>query len=154
MGKTPVSDEIPQLISARALARRLGVKTETLKSWRACGRGPKNWLHLSETHVVYDVDQVEAWIKARRRSEPTANPGDQLRGEVRNDPPELPGAARPRRFRRRSHDPRPDSLRIAVWHARRIQPSTAASRRREASGTELEEGGTPDDEVAPPTMKQ
>jgi len=56
-------------LSAREVARHLGVKVGTLAKWRYLGKGPKGWLHLSETHVAYPVAELEAW-KAERASCP------------------------------------------------------------------------------------
>jgi hypothetical protein len=48
-------------ISARDLARRLGVKSGTLAKWRRTGKGPTEFLHLSGTLVVYDLRAVIEW---------------------------------------------------------------------------------------------
>jgi hypothetical protein len=62
------TDGIPQFLSARDLAKRLGVKTETLKAWRGRSRGPQGWVHLSQTHVAYLILEVERWLEERQRN--------------------------------------------------------------------------------------
>jgi predicted DNA-binding transcriptional regulator AlpA len=52
-------------LSAREVARLLGIKTATLAKWRYLGKGPKGWLHLSETHVAYSVAELETWMAER-----------------------------------------------------------------------------------------
>jgi len=52
-------------ISARDLARRLGVRTGTLAKWRRTGRGPATFMHLSRTLVVYDLQSVVEWERKR-----------------------------------------------------------------------------------------
>jgi len=56
-------------ISAQVVARRFGIKTGTLSKWRLLGRGPKGWLHLSATRVVYPEAAVDEFLR-----ELTANP--------------------------------------------------------------------------------
>jgi transposase-like protein len=41
-----------------AVAKRLGVKTSTLKKWRSVGKGPEAWRRVSTTVVVYLVSGV------------------------------------------------------------------------------------------------
>lgn len=41
-----------------AVAKRLGVKTSTLKKWRSTGKGPSAWRRVSKTVVVYLVSGV------------------------------------------------------------------------------------------------
>jgi predicted DNA-binding transcriptional regulator AlpA len=54
-------------LSAREVARHLGVKTATLAKWRYLKKGPPGWIKLSETHVAYPAGELEAW-KVRRAS--------------------------------------------------------------------------------------
>ena len=64
-------------IPARDLARRLGVKTATLAKWRQLGRGPRGWIRVSETFVVYPLDEVEMFLAERvelGRPKKPANP--------------------------------------------------------------------------------
>ena len=58
-------------ISSSAVARRLGIKTQTLAKWRCPKRGPKGWIHLSATRTVYPEHAVEDFIRelAERRPE-------------------------------------------------------------------------------------
>jgi predicted DNA-binding transcriptional regulator AlpA len=48
-------------LSAREVARHLGVKTATLAKWRYLGKGPKGWIRLSGTYVAYPVAELEVW---------------------------------------------------------------------------------------------
>jgi transposase-like protein len=50
-------------IQARHVARTLGIKTGTLAKWRSQGRGPKGWLRLGRTSVVYPRDEVEKFLR-------------------------------------------------------------------------------------------
>ena len=54
-------------ISAREVAALLGIKTATLARWRRFGRGPKNWLRLSATFVVYPHEDVQEFLEKNRR---------------------------------------------------------------------------------------
>ena len=47
-------------------AKRLGVSKSTLAKWRLGGTGPR-YSKLSRKLVVYDVDELDAWVKARER---------------------------------------------------------------------------------------
>lgn len=51
-------------MQARAVAKRLGIKTDTLKKWRRAGRGPRGWRKSGKTVVLYPVAEVEAWIRS------------------------------------------------------------------------------------------
>lgn len=51
-------------MQARAVARRIGIKTDTLKKWRRTGRGPRGWKRVGKTVVLYPVREVEAWIQS------------------------------------------------------------------------------------------
>jgi transposase-like protein len=50
-------------VQARQVARSLGIKTGTLAKWRRQGRGPKGWLRISRTSVVYPQDEVEKFLR-------------------------------------------------------------------------------------------
>ena len=52
-------------LPARAVARILGVKTATLSKWRQRGYGPQAWIAISQTLVVYDADEVRAFLEER-----------------------------------------------------------------------------------------
>jgi transposase-like protein len=41
-----------------AVARRLGLETDTLKKWRSQAKGPKGWKRVSPTVVMYPVAEV------------------------------------------------------------------------------------------------
>lgn len=56
-------------LPAREVARLLGVKTKTLASWRARGKGPGGWFHISPTLVVYSRSAVETYIAERQELE-------------------------------------------------------------------------------------
>lgn len=51
-------------MQARELAKRLGIKTDTLKKMRRQGRGPRGWKKSGKTVVLYPVAEVEAWIRS------------------------------------------------------------------------------------------
>lgn len=48
-------------LPAPVVARKLGIKTATLAQWRRLGKGPKGWVHLDPTHVLYPAEEVDAW---------------------------------------------------------------------------------------------
>ena len=48
----------PAWMKSSAVARRLGLETDTLKKWRAQGKGPKGWKRVSPTVVMYPVAEV------------------------------------------------------------------------------------------------
>ena len=49
------------MISAQALAKRLGLKTETLGKWRRLDKGPRGWFYASQNRVIYPLDAVEQY---------------------------------------------------------------------------------------------
>jgi hypothetical protein len=54
----------------RSQAERLGLKPKTLENWRCLGKGPP-FIKLGDgpgASVVYDDDDVDAWLAARRRN--------------------------------------------------------------------------------------
>jgi len=51
-------------IAAPKVARLIGIKTQTLAKWRCHGKGPKDWLQVSATHVTYPVGEVEKFLAA------------------------------------------------------------------------------------------
>ena len=55
-------------LSAQAVAQLIGIKTATLAKWRRAGRGPAGWFHVSATLVVYPVDEVERYVRERKRT--------------------------------------------------------------------------------------
>lgn len=57
-------------LSARDVARHLGIKVGTLAKWRYLGKGPKGWIRLSETHVAYPLAELEAWKTERVAASP------------------------------------------------------------------------------------
>ena len=67
----PRFSSIPNLISAKDLAARLGIKTATLAKWRQLGRGPQGWIYLSATLVVYPLDEVEKFLAERAAHQAT-----------------------------------------------------------------------------------
>ena len=52
-------------ISSRRAAEMIGWKTATLANHRSRGDGPKGWIRLGRTSVVYPLDEVERWISER-----------------------------------------------------------------------------------------
>jgi transposase-like protein len=62
-------------IPAREVAKILGVKVATLAKWRQLGKGPKGWIYLSETLVVYPVSEIEHFLKEREGSVPANKRG-------------------------------------------------------------------------------
>lgn len=53
-------------MKAAAVAKTLGVKTQTLRKWRMQGRGPTGWVKQSKTLVTYDETAVEEYLRTRR----------------------------------------------------------------------------------------
>jgi len=51
-----------ELISAEALARRLGILTATLAKWRRSGKGPNLWVYTANNRVVYPESAVEEYV--------------------------------------------------------------------------------------------
>jgi hypothetical protein len=45
-------------MQSKAVAKLLGVKTNTLKKWRGQGKGPKGWKRVAPTVVMYPVAEV------------------------------------------------------------------------------------------------
>lgn len=56
-----------RLIPSSEVARRLGIKTQTLTKWRMLGKGPRNWVKISTTFVCYPEKEVERWLAELRR---------------------------------------------------------------------------------------
>jgi len=63
---SPASD--PLIIRPTELASMLGIKLDTLRRWRKCGRGPA---FVSETprSTVYLRDAVEHWLRTNQRTQ-------------------------------------------------------------------------------------
>jgi hypothetical protein len=62
-----------RLVPSREVARRLGIKTQTLAKWRCEGRGPTGWFHLSATRCVYPEEAVDAFIRHLAEQRPDFN---------------------------------------------------------------------------------
>lgn len=62
-----------RLILSGEVARRLGIKTQTLAKWRCQGRGPQGWLHLSATRCAYPEDAVEEFVRRLSEQRPSFN---------------------------------------------------------------------------------
>lgn len=56
-----MDDRLP----AACVARLIGIKTPTLAKWRCLGKGPKNWIRVSPTHVTYPRSEVEKFLAER-----------------------------------------------------------------------------------------
>jgi hypothetical protein len=50
----------------RLAAERVGLKPKTLENWRCQGNGPP--FYKVGARVVYDDADVDAWMRARRRT--------------------------------------------------------------------------------------
>ena len=61
----PLEDHLP----ARVVARLLGIKPKTLAAWRAKGKGPSGFFHVSPTLVVYPRSAVEAFLDEAKRGD-------------------------------------------------------------------------------------
>lgn len=63
-----------EYITARNLAKKLGVRVTTLSRWRRCPTptGPQGWIKYSATVVVYPADQVEKWLAEREKGRTVA----------------------------------------------------------------------------------
>jgi predicted site-specific integrase-resolvase len=53
-------------LSARTVAKVLGIQTATLAKWRREGRGPSGHFHVSGTLVLYPAEEVERFLNERR----------------------------------------------------------------------------------------
>lgn len=53
-----------QLLTTRETAELVGFKEQTLKNWRATGRGPA-FIRVNGRSVRYRLDAVQAWITAQ-----------------------------------------------------------------------------------------
>jgi len=49
-------------IPSSAVARLIGVKTQTLAKWRFLGKGPHGWVRVSATLVTYPRTEVERYL--------------------------------------------------------------------------------------------
>jgi len=63
----PVS-ALVERVPARIAARLLGVKVGTLAKWRYLGKGPRGWVRVSATLVVYPVPEVGRFLAERTGS--------------------------------------------------------------------------------------
>ena len=55
-----------KLIASNRVAAMLGIKTGTLAKWRSQNRGPRNWIPLSTTLVVYPEEEVARFVEERK----------------------------------------------------------------------------------------
>ena len=53
-------------MKAAAVAKAIGIRTQTLRKWRMQGRGPKGWVKHSKTLVTYDESEVEEYLQIRK----------------------------------------------------------------------------------------
>jgi predicted DNA-binding transcriptional regulator AlpA len=61
--------------STKQQAERIGLAPKTLDNWRSAGQGPP--YYKLGNRVVYDDDEVDAWLAERRRTstaEPSPSP--------------------------------------------------------------------------------
>lgn len=63
----------PVYIPSSEVARRLGVRRQTLAKWRMTGRGPEDWFYLNPTRCLYSVAEVEAYIRRLVARRPPLN---------------------------------------------------------------------------------
>ena len=82
MKATDRLDVLPSYLPSAAVARCLGIKTQTLAAWRCQGKGPKGWIHLSATRVVYPEAEVEEFIRTLAGRRPDFNFGQQTAGRI------------------------------------------------------------------------
>ena len=61
------------LVNTRTLAERLGLQAKTLLNWRVSGRGPV--YRKLGGRVMYDLDDVQRWIDASKRTSTSDNNG-------------------------------------------------------------------------------
>ena len=52
-------------VTSKVAAEMIGWKTATLANHRSRNEGPKGWIRISRTTVVYDVAEVERFLSAR-----------------------------------------------------------------------------------------
>ena len=62
-----------RLLPSSEVARRLGVKRQTLSKWRMKRRGPQGWFHLNPTRCVYPESEVTAYIRGLADRRPAFN---------------------------------------------------------------------------------
>lgn len=55
-------------VSSRRAAQLLGVATKTLANWRMRGEGPKGWVRIGKTLVVYAVAEIEEFLRSKEES--------------------------------------------------------------------------------------
>jgi predicted DNA-binding transcriptional regulator AlpA len=65
------SASIPELINTEQLARKLGLKPNTLAQWRLAGSGPQ-YVKIGR-RVRYRVTDVQGWITAQNRQSTAAS---------------------------------------------------------------------------------
>ena len=68
----PVATADRHLLSSE-VARRLGVKRQTLARWRMKGLGPNGWFYLNSTRCLYPETEVDAYIKSLVERRPVFN---------------------------------------------------------------------------------
>lgn len=56
----------PSLVSTAEAAQRLGVKEQTLRSWRSKGRGPA-YVPFGKNTVKYDLRDLDQWVADHKR---------------------------------------------------------------------------------------
>jgi hypothetical protein len=81
------NDNPQNFLSSSQLARRLGLKDQTLRKWRWEGRGPI-YCRLGDNikaRVIYRSEDVESWLKQREfhnTAEETVRVGARVREEA------------------------------------------------------------------------
>jgi len=65
---------LDDLLTADALAARLGLSRQSLAVWRLNGSGPP--FYKAGSRVLYRTADVEAWLESRRRTSTSARAND------------------------------------------------------------------------------
>lgn len=60
-------------IPSSVVARRLGIRTQTLAVWRCKGKGPRGWIHISATRVAYPEEEVDVFLRTLADRRPVFN---------------------------------------------------------------------------------
>ena len=54
-----------EYISSKELAKKIGVTTRTLSTWRSTGKYGLPFIKVNGRKVLYRVEDVEAWLEQR-----------------------------------------------------------------------------------------
>jgi hypothetical protein len=56
---------LEERVPARQVAKLLGIQIGTLAKWRYLDKGPKGWLRISPTCVVYPISEIRRFLAER-----------------------------------------------------------------------------------------